>query len=111
MNDHGVIRDGERARLVGWFENFDGSGIFARGHRLVVIDAAIDGAHEHGSCADVAVGELKMTLRVGLGVRDRLHAALQLDQNYFNASRGFVGRAVMDRAGKRAGIGRAEGEA
>ena len=76
--------------------------------RLMEHHAVIDGANEHGPLADGGIVEFVLALGVRLRVGDRLHAALQLDQDDVHAGGdGVAVGAVVDDAGDRAGGGAA----
>jgi hypothetical protein len=62
----------------------------------VIIHASIHGADEHWRSAYIGVSEFEMALCVRLRIRDRLHASLKLNQDYFNASGGLPIRAVAN---------------
>ena len=85
------------ASLVG-SNTVTSTSLFPGRHRLVEIDAAIYGADEHRLGAETRIVEGKLSLRIGLRVGDRLHAALQLNQDYLHARRGLPGGAILHRA-------------
>ncbi len=59
------------------------------------INSVIHGADQHRLRAKVWIVEGELSLRVGLRVGDRLHAALQLNQHYRDAGSGFAGGAIL----------------
>ncbi len=70
-------------------------GHFSGGDGLVVVHAFVDDADEHGAGAELRIIEVEVALRVGLGVGDRLHAALQLDEDHVGACGYLAGGAVF----------------
>src|SRR4029077_17751001 len=62
------------------------------------IPPLVHGANQRGLPADIGIVEGKVSRRIGLGIGDRLHAALQLNQDNFDASAWFAGCAVIHRA-------------
>ena len=62
------------------------------------INSAIDRAHQHRLCADRRIVKRELALRVGLGVEDRLHSALQLDEDYLDTRGRLTGGAIFHRS-------------
>jgi len=69
----------------------------------VVVHTFVDDTDEHGAAAELRIIEVEVALRVGFGVGNRLHAALQLDEDHIGADGELAGGAIFHCAGERAG--------
>ena len=98
LKNDGVIYDGDIGRRGGGLEDVDVCGGGARRDILIVIDAVVGGADEHGALADFRAVEMVAALRVGLHGFERLHAPLKLDQSDILTRNDGAGGAIMDYA-------------
>src|SRR6266849_3991849 len=91
---------GNRFGVPGSFENLHFHGSFSWRYGLVKIDAVIDSPHQHGLCANPWIVECECPVFVRLRIGDRLHAALQLNEDDLNSSSSFSAGAVLHGAMK-----------
>jgi len=60
------------------------------------VHAVKDRSDKHRLGAQRRIIERELPLRIGLGIGDRLHPALQLNQDYFDRGGGLAGCCVRD---------------
>ena len=86
----------DRLGVLRRVENIHFDVVCTGGDRLVEIHAVEDRAHEHRLRPERRMVERKLSLRVGLGIGDRLHPALELDEDHLNARARLAGSAISD---------------
>src|SRR5262249_42724327 len=92
--DPGRNRNG--LRVLGRFIDRNVDLAAARRNRLMEIYVVVDGAQQHWLRPDAGIFDRELSLTIGLGIRDRLHRALQLQQNQRHAGGWLAGSAILN---------------
>ena len=89
-------RHGDRLGIARQVVDIHFDRIFSRRQGLVKIHALVYRAHQHRLRADSRIVKRELSLRIALGIRYWLHAALQLNQDHFDRRGGLAGCCVRD---------------